>query len=109
MKKVGSNLQAQLQTKTIEKNTIGEGTQKWTTVQTLKGWLDYMAGSADYINYNAKTEETTHVFICDYTPITYTEEQARLLINGKPYDIEKIDDPMELHYHLEIYLKYVGD
>lgn len=38
-----------------------------------------------------------------------TSENARLLINGKIYDIVLIDNPMELNQHYEIYLKEVGE
>jgi hypothetical protein len=31
-----------------------------------------------------------------------------MVINDKVYDIMVIDDPMELHEQLEIYLKYTG-
>lgn len=31
-----------------------------------------------------------------------------MLIDGKIYDVQWIDDPMGMHEHLEIYLKAVG-
>ena len=37
-----------------------------------------------------------------------TAENSRLVINGKVYDVMLIDDLMELHQQLEIYLKYTG-
>ena len=37
-----------------------------------------------------------------------TSENARMLIDGQVYQIQVIDDPMNMHQHLEIYLKYVG-
>ena len=37
-----------------------------------------------------------------------TSENARFIINGLVYDILLIDDPMGMHEHLEIYLRFVG-
>ena len=31
-----------------------------------------------------------------------------MIINDSVYNIQLIDDPMGLHQHLEIYLKYIG-
>ena len=31
-----------------------------------------------------------------------------MLINGEVYEVLLYDDPVQLHEHLEIYLKYVG-
>lgn len=109
MKKVNGNITALLEVKTTDKNDIGEGVQNWTTLQSLNGWLDLTNGSADYQNYNAKIQESTHMFICDYQPLNVEESECRLTIANKHYDILLIDNPMELNYQLEIYLKYVGD
>ena len=34
--------------------------------------------------------------------------KCRVIINNKIYEIKSIDDPMELHDHLEITLSYLG-
>lgn len=109
MKKVNGNITALLEVKTTAKNDIGEGVQTWTTLKSLVGWLDLTNGSADYQNYNAKIQESTHMFICDYQPLNVEESECRLTIANKHYEILLIDNPMELNYQLEIYLKYVGD
>lgn len=109
MKKVNGNITALLEVKTTEKNDIGEGVQNWTTLKSLYGWLDLTNGSADYQNYNAKIQESTHMFICDYQPLNVEESECRLTIANKHYEILLIDNPMGLNYQLEIYLKYVGD
>lgn len=105
---IGGNIQATLQIKKTEKNEIGESVESYEDYQTLKGFLDFMSGSADTVNYNAKLEETTHVFICDYVPINLQESECRMMIKSKPYEVTFIDNPMELNQHLEIFLKYVG-
>lgn len=107
---IGGNTELALQTKTSTINEIGEREATWATVQTLKGWLDYQAGEAKHSAFNAKIQETTHVFICDYEPLkeNISTEGAQAVVNGKTYDVLLIDDPMELHQQLEIYLKYTG-
>jgi len=40
--------------------------------------------------------------------VKVNSENARLIIDGEKYDIMLFDDPMNLHKHLEFYLKYTG-
>ena len=108
MIKVNGNIGALLEIKTVEVNEIGEGVETWQTLKSLRGWLDLSNGSADFTNYNAKIQESTHVFICDYQPLDVEESECRLTIANKHYEILLIDNPMELNYHIEFYLKYTG-
>lgn len=112
MKGIGGNTKAVLQIATTEKNAIGETVQTWTDVQTVKGWLDLSSGDAKYSSYDAKIQESTHVFIADYVPLDgrITAETSRAIVNGKAYDITLIDNPMEMQHgsQLEIFLKYTG-
>lgn len=112
MRGIGGNLTATVQVHTSKKNEIGEMVQTWTDVQRLKGWLDLASGEAQYANFNAKIQESTHLFICDYIALDarITVENSRMVINGKRYDILLIDNPMEMGSgsQLEIYLKYTG-
>lgn len=104
---IGGNIIAELQTKTITVNSIGEQEEKWSTVKTLKGYLDLISGDSKYENYNTKLQESTHVFICDYTSLGVSVN-SRLIVDGKTYDIMLIDNPMGLNRQLEIYLRMVG-
>lgn len=109
---IGGNIVGQIQTQTgLVKNEIGEVVPQWTTVLSLTGFLDYQAGDSKYINFNAKIQESTHIFIADYVSLdsSIKAENSRMLINNKVYDVMLIDNPMELNKHLEIYLKYTGD
>lgn len=110
MKNVGGNTKAIIQTHTTERNAIGENVKKWSDVQTLTGWLDLSGGGSNYTAYAAKVKESTDLFIANYVPLRegISEENSRLVVNGKVYDIMLIDDPMGLHAHYEIYLKYTG-
>ena len=105
---IGGNTEAILQRQNgSETNGIGEVIQKWSDVQSLFGWLDLSNGDSKY-TYDAKLQESTHIFITNYVPIDRKTNDKRLKVNGVVYEILLIDDPMELHQHLEIYLKFVG-
>ena len=104
------NTAAEIQIYKSEKNEIGELVKTWETVQTVKGFLDLKGGDSDYRTFDAKTEDSTHIFLCGYVPLAegVTAENSRMMIKGKIYDIMLIDNPMELCEHYEIYLKYIG-
>lgn len=134
---IGGNTLALFQVKDSgKKNAIGEREHNWVDVASSKGWLDLSGGDSKYTTYNAKIQESTHIFLCDYQTfkslsgewvwdtlnfisgeistltsdkkVDVTSENARMLIDGLIYQIMLIDDPMNLHQHLEIYLKFVG-
>lgn len=105
---IGGNTEALLQQISgSETNEIGEKVKSWSDIQPLLGWLDLSGGDSKY-TYDAKLQESTHIFICDYTPIDRKADNKRLVVNGTVYEILLIDDPMELHQQLEIFLKFVG-
>ena len=110
MKKIGGNIDAVLQTRDgFTRNEIGEKIINWKDTAYLKGYLDYSTGESQYTNYDRKLQESTHVFTCDYCKEADIEaENARLIVKGKRYDVILIDNPMELDYQLEIFLKYSG-
>lgn len=110
MKRIGGNTTAVISIMETTTNSIGEQVKTWTNKVTLKGWLDLSTGDARSSSYDAKIQESTHFFLCDYValPASVTSETARMTIDGKRYAITMIDDPMNLHEHLEIYLKYTG-
>ena len=107
---IGGNITGVIQTKTVKKNKIGEGVPTWFDVQSVTGWLDMVSGSTAYTTYSAKIEESTHVFVMDYKKLDQriSDENSRMIIKGKVYDITFIDNPMELDQQLEIYLAYTG-
>lgn len=110
---IGGNMNAVIQIKQSGgKNEIGERVTSWIDVLKLHGWLDFMSGEAKYLTYNAKIQESSHLFICDYEEsiknLNLTSENARMIIDGVTYDIVLVDDPMNLHQHYEFYLKAVG-
>lgn len=130
------NTTATIQLKTsCSKNVIGEAVPVWEDVFEIKGFLDLASGDSKYTTYNAKIQESSHIFMCNYQnlialgtdwlwdemdflnsfinskskeTIRIVSENARVLINNDVYDVMLIDDPMNLHRHLEIFLKYTG-
>ena len=112
MKGIGGNTDAIIQISTTTKNVIGEQVKSWQDVQTLHGWLDMSSGDSRYRQYDAKIQESSHVFVCDYVPLDsrIEAENARLVNDGKVYDITLIDNPMQMKSgsQWEIFLKYTG-
>ena len=106
---IGGNTKAVLQQISGHtKNSIGERVPTWVDCHTFNaGWLDLSSGDSKY-TYNAKLQESTHIFITDYAAIDRKANNKRLLANGTVYEVLLIDDPEELHQQLEIYLKYLG-
>lgn len=112
MKGIGGNTNAVIQISTAEKNEYGIQGKTWQDVQTLHGWLDLVSGDSRYRVYNAKIQESSHVFVCDYVSLNpkIKAENARMVIDGETYDIMLIDNPMRLKdgSQWEIFLKYTG-
>ena len=107
---IGGNTVAEIKVRSTTKNEIGATSKTWTTVQSITGWLDLSSGDSKYSSFNAKIQESTHVFVTDYVALdaSIKAENSRIVVNGSVYDVMLIDDPMELHQQLEIYLKYTG-
>lgn len=107
---IGGNTIAEIKIRSTTLNEIGGTSKTWTTVQSIRGWLDLSGGESKYTTYNAKVQESTHVFVADYVSLDakIKAENSRMVINNHVYDILLIDDPMEMHMQLEIYLKYTG-
>lgn len=110
MGEIGGNTSGIIQTKTSEKNTIGEAVSTWSDAFTQPGWLGLQTGGANRNNFNAKIEESTHVFLCDYHAGIYAlaDQDTRMILKGFVYDVLLIDNPDEMDEQLEIYLRKVG-
>lgn len=107
---IGGNIEGELQTYISVTNQIGEFEKVWSTVQTIKGFLDFCAGESEYEKYDKKVQQSTHVFICDFLPLYkgVKAENCRMKIGGEIYDVMLIDNPLELGRQYEFYLKYIG-
>ena len=133
---IGGNTTAIVQVRTAKKNAIGESVPTWVDAFSLFGWLDLSGGDSNF-TYNAKVQQSTHIFLCDFQHLTaltddfiwdvlnfmknwivdedsdkvaikVTSENSRMVIGSDVYNINLIDDPMGMHQHLEIYLEYIG-
>lgn len=108
---VGGNLTATVQIKTLTENDIGEYVAEWVThIDGISGWLDGVSGSSTRQSHKTKSEDSSHVFICDFDSRLRDLDitQCRFICRDKIYEIKYVDDPMEIHDHLEISLKLVG-
>ena len=109
---IGGNTTIQIQIiKGTTRDAAGSRVPNWETVQSILGFLDFSAGDSKRTTFNAKIQESTHIFIADYVPLAkgITEENSRVIDeDGLVYDVMVFDDPMKLHKQWEIYLKYTG-
>lgn len=117
--KIGGNTKAVIQITTNTNNEIGEDASTWVdALPSFLGWLDLSSGDSPSVNFNAKIQESTHIFMCDYFPLIYkvegqedveiTSENSRMVIDGKVYEVLIYDNPMNMNHSLEVYLKFVG-
>lgn len=133
---IGGNISALLQVKgNMVKNSIGACEYDWLDCTSLFGWLDLSTGDSKRTTFNAKIQESTHIFLCDFTSlknlstkwvwnpfnfitgiinqdeektVDVTSDNARVVIQGVVYEILLIDNPMNMNEHLEIYLRFIG-
>lgn len=117
---IGGNMTVQLQVQTgFTTNEIGSRVPSWHDVMNLNGFLDLSGETTNRTTFNAKIQESTHIFICDYVPIPDTleidgvavrvaTENVRIVAQGKSYDVMLMDNPMFLNKQWEIYLKFTG-
>lgn len=110
MAAIGGKTRLALQTKTAVKNEIGEAVAVWSDAVVLTGWLGLQGGDSKYRTYNAKLEESTHVFLCDYNSAAYglAGQDLRAICKRIVYDVLLVDNPDEMNEQLEIYLRRVG-
>lgn len=110
MANIGGNITATIQKKTTTKNAIGESEKTWANAFSHVGWLGLQSGDSKYSTHNAKLEESTHVFLCNYHSGIYAlaGQDTRMIIKGFVYDVLLIDNPDEMDEQLEIYLRKVG-
>lgn len=114
MANIAGNITGVIQTKKSSgKNKVGEADNTWSnTFNDVHGWLDLQNGDSKRTNFNAKIEESTHVFLMDFDAgiyaLTDDDQDVRMIIKGKMYDVLLIDNPMEMDEQLEIYLRKIG-
>ncbi len=111
MANIGGNITATIYRKTDgAQNEIGEAVNTWQQFKTITGWHGLQSGDSRYTVYNAKIQEATHVFLCDFAADVYAlaAEDLRLQVGGLMYDVKFVDNPDEMNEQLEIYLTRTG-
>lgn len=108
---VGGNATASVMRTRKTKNPKGSATPNAPEkVMEVFGWLDYQVGQPSHLAYQAKLQDTTHLWVCDFDA-GFADQKVQglsLTIAGESYEVLLIDDPMGMHDHLEAYLRYVG-
>lgn len=67
---VGGNTPALLQVKHAGvKNKIGACEFEWSDCTSLLGWLDLSTGDSKHTVFDAKVQESSHIFLCDFTSL----------------------------------------
>ncbi len=111
MANIGGNILGVVQTKSAEgKNAIGEAEITWADAFSQVGWLGLQSGDSKRTTFNAKIEESSHAFLCDFNSGIYAlaDQDTRMIIKGSMYDVLLIDNPDEMDEQLEIYLRKIG-
>ncbi len=109
---INGNTKAVVQIREIETDEYKADRIRWKDAFSVNGTLDLLDGGVN-LKMMSRIEDADYIFICDYFAPSYngeklTAENSRLLIDGEVYEVKLFDDPMCLHEHLEIYLKYLG-
>jgi len=106
---IGGNVQAYLKQSNGQTDERGIRGEVLTDVTTLVGWLDFASGQDRRIASSKRYEDTTHVFVCDWQDTApWPSERLVIVIAGRTYTVNHIDDPMGLHEQLEMLLEFVG-
>ena len=113
MANIGGNIAGVFQMKeSTGNNEYGEKVSTWENKGVFFGWLGLQSGDSKRSVYNAKIEESTHVFLCDYNSELYgfadDTHDKRMILKNAVYDVLLIDNPDEMDEQLEIYLRKVG-
>lgn len=67
---IGWNITAVLQVRENKTSDgIGACEYDWVGVSALKGWLDLSSGDSKHNVFNAKVQESSHIFLCDFTSL----------------------------------------
>ncbi|KEH85038.1 head-tail adaptor protein [Clostridium novyi A str. BKT29909] len=92
-------------------NGIGGFIEKDAELFKIQGFLDLAQGfgtNGENTNLNAFLQESTHILITDYRK-DITNKNWIIDSKNNRYNIVLVDDPVSMHNHLEIYLKFIGE
>lgn len=92
---------------TKKDNGIGGHIETERELFRIQGYLDLVTGDETNTN-NAFIQESSHILISDYREDISNKNWIIDSKNNR-YDIVLVDDPVSMHDHLEIYLKFIGE
>ncbi|KRM79475.1 hypothetical protein FC84_GL001655 [Lapidilactobacillus dextrinicus DSM 20335] len=99
----------ELQEVTQESDGMGGLIDTWKPVKKINGYLDLLTGTNENTLQNARVEDSTHILIVpEYTP-GITDKMRIIDSENRVYEVTYSDDPVGVHHHNEIYLKFGGD
>ncbi len=114
MAHIEGNTKAWVQVKSVEPDEYQMDKAVWKNAfpEPLCGVLDLTGADVSQLMMK-RVEDADYIFLCDYRELKaegkkLNTENSRMMIDGEIYEVLLYDDPMLLHEHLEIYLKYVG-
>lgn len=114
MAHIEGNTQVRIQIRSVEPDEYALDRPVWKDAfpQPLHGVLDLTGPDVTH-KLMKRVEDAEYIFLCDYIELKVdgkklNTENSRMLIDGEVYEVLLYDDPMQMHEHLEIYLKYVG-
>ena len=114
MAHIEGTTKAWIQLRSVEPDEYALDRAVWSNAfpKPLCGVLDLTGADVSH-QLMKRVEDADYIFICDYRPLVVdgkklSTENSRMLIDGEVYEVLLYDDPMQMHEHLEIYLKYVG-
>lgn len=81
----------------------------WKPVKPVSGYLDLLTGTNENALQNASVEDSTHILVIPDFTVGITDEMRVVDSTGRIYEITYSDDPVGIHHHNELYLKFGGD
>lgn len=87
---------------------IGGLIDDWSTFESVSGYLDLLTGTDENMLQNASVEDSTHILVIPGFKAGITDEMRVVDSANRWYEITYSDDPVCVHHHNELYLKFGG-
>lgn len=81
----------------------------WGLFKTVSGYLDLLTGTDSNLTQNAFVENSTHILVVPDYVSGITDKMRVVDAIGRMYEITYSDDPVGVHHHIELYLKFGGE
>lgn len=87
---------------------IGGLIDDWGLFKVVSGYLDLLTGTDENILQNVSVEDSTHILVIPSFKAGITDEMCVVDSANRWYEITYSDDPVGVHHHNELYLKFGG-